>query len=76
MNDNLQIPDSKLCKDEWLRIVKPVERLGRLDKIPARPIRSKRDKKIADEQRIALSQKTFAMPQGYENINWSKKNNG
>lgn len=69
----MQIPDAKLCKDEWLRIVQPVERMGRLDKIPARPVITKHDKKIADEQRIALSHRTFNMPDGYDRINWSKK---
>lgn len=71
----MQIPDAKLCKDEWLRIVQPVERMGRLDKIPARPIKTKYDKKIADEQRIALSHRSYGMPDGYDRIDWSKKKN-
>lgn len=72
MTEDFKMPDAKLCRDEWLRIVQPVERAGRLDKIPARPIKTKLDKKIAEAQRIGLSQRTFSMPDNYDKIDWSK----
>lgn len=68
-----QTPDPILCRDEWLRIVQPVERVGRLDHIPAKKPVSKKEQDMAKKQNYWLSRRTFAMPDGYNNIKWRSK---
>ncbi len=65
-----KIPDPILCRDEWLRIVQPVERAGRLDHIPAKKPVSKKEYDMAKKQNYWLSRRTFAMPDNYERIKW------
>lgn len=66
-------PDPILCRDEWLRIVQPAERMGRLDHIPAKKPVSKKEHDMAKKQNYWLSRRTFAMPDGYDRIQWRKK---
>jgi hypothetical protein len=69
-------PDKDLSREGWLDIVKPVDMLGRLDHIPARKPRSKKEKEMARVQNYWLSRRSIggsndAYRTGYDRIKWN-----
>jgi hypothetical protein len=65
--------DQNLAREGWLDIVKPVDMAGRLDHIPAQKPVTKKQYDTAKKQSYWLSRRSYGMPDGYSQIDWSKK---
>ena len=58
------IADKNAVREYWLDVVKPVERAGRLDHIPARKAETLQEKSVAKTQNHWISRKSFGFPDG------------
>ncbi|MDE2591105.1 MAG: hypothetical protein KGL95_15715, partial [Patescibacteria group bacterium] len=70
-------PDKDLAREGWLNIVKPVEKVGRLDHIPARKPVTKKDYETARIQNYWLTKNSFGSTseryrENYERIKWNR----
>ena len=65
--------DPDAARDAWLSMVKPAADLGKLEKIPTRKARTRREKEQARKQNYWLTRSTFGMPEGYERIKWKSR---
>lgn len=75
--DTAKPADSYLSREAWVKTVKPLyQRRGDagLDTLPIRPAVTVRDREVAREQVRLVTRSSFAMPDGYDRINWSKAN--
>ncbi len=66
--------DPYLMREAWLHIVKPVALAGRLDKMEAQKPVTKKQQHTAQVQNYYLTRKSYAMPDGYERIQWHSQN--
>lgn len=75
---NSPFPDKDLSREGWLDIVKPVERAGRLDHIPARKPVTKKDYETARLQNYYLTKNSFGSTseryrENYDRIKWKTR---
>lgn len=64
--------DPYLSKEAWVQTVTPLARRNGLDKLPTRKAVTAKDKDIAKKQSIAVSKRSFGMPDGYDKIQWKR----
>jgi hypothetical protein len=74
---NSPFPDKDLAREGWLDIVKPVDMVGRLDHIPARKPRTKKDKETARLQNYWLTRRSIGGSSeqyrtNYDRIKWNR----
>lgn len=69
--------DQQKVKEFWLETVVPAERVGRLDKIPARKPRNLREYSQARTQNYYLTRHSFGgFHENYNNIRWKHLERG
>ena len=69
--------DPQKVKEFWLDTVVPAERLGKLDKIPARKPRNLRECSQAQTQNYYLTRHSFGgFHSNYDNIKWRHSERG